>query len=361
MQSIRHQLVLALSSVLVLASAVVHGSGFTPAENLTPGQTSSPTLDTSYNQEAWLVYTYDINTEGVVVNAKIHSSNGVAAVEEKVLSHVNAMRFKPAMRNDHPVAMSSGANIFTWILDIPREMSAEFDEIYQRAWDYFKQEDYDQAFELAARLKTLPGHNAFEETKFQILAASLASRWDDSTAELSHLKRIVEFQSLADRNLFSNPYVEDKLYLSILKRIQTLQLGMMMLADAKVTLDKMMKRDSNSEDTQQAKVAYQEAEGRFSAIPDVVIAGELTPVYRDGQGLWKNRLFRDSVLLADVKGNIQSVYLSCETGGDKRLRYPSREAWLIPAGWNVCTLEVAGKSGTRFTVHQLDSSSVAPR
>ena len=64
---------------------------------------------------------------------------------------------------------------------------------------------------------------------------------------------------------------------------------------------------------------------------------------------------------ADVKGNIQSVYLSCETGGDKRLRYPSLEAWSVPPGWNVCTFEVAGKSGTRFTVHQLDSSSAAPR
>jgi TonB-like protein len=342
-----------LLGVTLVASTAAVAQGFRPPENVNPGQSATPTLDSSYEQEAWLVYTYEIEKDGSVQNMKIHTSNGVPEVENKILGHVNAMRFTPASRDGKPVKVAVGPIVYTWILDTPREMSEGFSATYQEAWDYFKQEDYDRAFEAAVTLKTLPGRNAYEEVKFQILGASLASRWDDDTAELGHLQRIVEFQSLADRNRFTNPYVEDGQYLMILERIHSLQLGKMMLADGELTLNKMMARDGNSEVTARARAAHQDAEGRFRANPDVTIDGELTPIYREGQGMWETGLTRKDFSLTDVKGRIESVHLACQGGGDKRLRYPSSSTWTIPAGWRDCKIEVAGRSGTRFTVHQM--------
>ena len=107
------------------------------------------------------------------------------------------------------------------------------------------------------------------------------------------------------------------------------------------------------EDAIEVTVAYQDAEAKFRAMPDVSIAGELTPLYRDGQGIWETRLSRDKFSLSNVKGAVDTVYLACQGGGDKRLRYPSRDPWVIPAGWNNCKLEVAGKPGTRFRAHQI--------
>jgi hypothetical protein len=199
----------------------------------------------------------------------------------------------------------------------------------------------------------MSGRNAYEEIKFQILAASLNSRWGEELAELANLKRIVEFQSLADRNRFSNPFVQDKQYLLILERTQTLQLGMNMLADGEATLNKMRIRSADSEETRRANIAFQDTEREFRANPDVTLAAELTPIYRDGQGVWEARLFRTRFSVSKVRGSIESLYLACQAGGDMRLRYPAREPWTTPAGWNNCKLEVAGKSGTRFTVHQL--------
>jgi hypothetical protein len=347
----------ALLGVTLAASTAAFAQGFKPPENVNPGQSATPTLDSSYEHEAWLVYTYEIERDGSVQNMKIHTSNGVPEVENKIQGHVKAMRFSPGTRDGSPVKVAVGPIVYTWILDIPREMSEGFSATYQEAWDYFKQEDYDRAFEAAATLKTLPGRNAYEETKFQILGASLASRWEDDTAELGHLRRIVEFQSLADRNRFTNPYVEDGQYLMILERIHSLLLGKMMLADGEVTLNKMMVRDSNSEVTARARAAHQDAEGRFRANPDVAIGGELTPIYRDGQGMWETRLTRKDFSMSGVKGRIESVHLACQSGGDKRLRYPSSSAWTTPAGWRDCKVEVAGRSGTRFTVHQVASNS----
>jgi TonB family protein len=346
--------------VLAFLAAAAVNAGFTPPQNLTVGQSATPSLDASYDQEAWVVYTYDVNTEGVVANATIHSSNGVTEIEEEILHHVNSMRFIPAKRDGRPVKVSVGPIVYTWLLDKPREMTVLFNETYQQAWAYFKQQDYDQAFDLAAQLKNFPGRNAFEEIKFQILGASLASRWEDDTAELAHLKRIVEFQSLADRNGFKNPYVEDGQYLMMLERIHALQAGKMMLADAEVTLNKMMARAADSEPTHRARIAHEDAAGRFQANPDVAIAGELTPIYRDGQGIWETRLSREKFSVSNVKGKIESVHLVCNGGGEKRLRYPSRDPWSVPVGWRTCKVEVAGRSGTRFTLHQLASGGAAP-
>lgn len=343
--------VLALMALLAGGNAVA--AGFVPPQNVNAGQSSTPTLDSSFEREAWLVYSYDVNTEGNVVNAKIHSSNGVTEVENKILGHVNSMRFHPATRDGNPVLVSVGPIVYTWILDRPRAMTESFDHAYQEAWAHFKQEDYDKAFDYAAQLKNLPGRNAFEEIKFQILAASLANRWEDSSQELAHLQRIVEFQSLADRNRFTNSYVEEAQYLLILERIHTLQLELMMLADGEVTLNKMMVRDGEAEPTNRAKIAHQQAEGRFKANPDVSISGELTPKYRGGEGLWETRLTRDRFSLSNVKGSIESVYLACQSGGDMRLRFPARDPWVKPSGWSGCKIEVEGRSGTRFILHQL--------
>jgi hypothetical protein len=340
---------LCLSTLAMMASTAVHSQGFVPPQNLS----NEPALDSTYTEEAWLLYTYAIDVDGSVVDAKIHISNGVTAVEQKFLNHVEAMRFRPGTRNGSPVRVTSGVRTYTWILDHPREVSAEFDAIYQQAWAEFKLENYDGAFDLARELQNRPGRNAYEEIKFQILAASLASRWEDEVGELANLKRIVEFQSLADRNRFANPYVEDGQYMMILERIHSLQTGMNTLADAKDTLDQMIVRDRSSQTTVRAQEAHQAAELQFAATPDVTMKGELTPRYRGDLGKWERKLSRGNFSISGVKGKIDSLYLACKSGGDKRLRYPSTDPWTTPQGWRDCKIEIAGKAGTRFTVHQL--------
>ena len=140
---------------LLATSLGASAASFTPPKNLDP-TSSGVTLDNSFTDEAWLVYTYDIDTSGQVINTTIHSSNGVPAVEQAVLAQVNAMRFSPAMRNDKPVKVSADPIFYTWILDIPREMTSEFSTTYAAAWDAFKQEDYDGAFDHAVKLRPSP-------------------------------------------------------------------------------------------------------------------------------------------------------------------------------------------------------------
>ena len=347
------RILLRLGAIVLLAGSVAYGAGFVPPENLNPGQSAQPTLDSSYDQEAWLVYTYDIDTDGRVANTKIHVSNGVTAVEDKIVNHVNAMRFRPATRNDKPVKVFVGPIVYTWILDVPRQMSPQFEEIYDRAWAFFNDNKYDEAFELALQLKNIEGRNAYEEIKFQILGASLASRWGDDSSELEHLNRIVEFQSLADRNRFKEPYVPTGQYLLMLERIGNLLLGKNRLADAEATLNKMLISDPAAKATNRLQGAYQDAEQQFRSQPDIEIWGVLTPIYRGGQGIWESRLFRNRFSIGNVKGNIESIYLACQGGRDMRLRHPSKKPWTTPAGWSSCKLEVAGRSGTRFVVHQL--------
>ena len=324
---------------------------FVPPQKLDPGM-GDPSLDPSYDREAWLVYTYEIDVTGEVVNAEIQSSNGILEVEQTILNQVIAQRYRPATRNGNPVKVFVGPVFYTWIVDKPRELSPEFDGTYQEAWSLFNEEDFDGAFELAGQLKDLPGRSAYEEVKLQVLAASLMSRFEDSAAELQHLERAVELQTLADRNGFRNRYIELSQYQLILERIHALQLERNMLADAAITMQKLISYGAGSEATERAKQKHIAADRAFRSNPDVTIDGELTPIYRGGPGAWEMRLSRSRFTLRNIRGKVDGVLLACSEG-DMQLRFPSAEAWDVPMGWNNCTVEVSGRSGSRFRLHQL--------
>jgi len=343
-----------LAAVLSLLPAMASWGVFIPPQNLDPAS-AIIRLDTSFQSDAWLVYTYDIGVDGQVENAAIQSSNGVPEVEQAVLRQLNEMRFQPAMRDGDPVKVSADPVVYTWILDKPRELTPRFRDIYQEAWAHYAEENYDAAFEIAVQLKNFPGRNALEEVKLQILAASLASRWDDQAAELQHLSRVVELQSLAMNNNFKNTYVGAEQYLQILNRIQTLQLNRMMLADAAETLATIQSLGAGSDIAIGAAERFRATEQVFQSMEDVTVDGELVPLYQDGPGSWKTGLSRQQFSLSDVRGRVGAVFLVC-VNSERQLRYPSREPWTIPAGWRGCKIDVSGKAGTRLVLHQHSES-----
>ncbi|WP_157976576.1 energy transducer TonB [Parahaliea mediterranea] len=340
---------LAAGSLVIGALPALAQGGFVPPERISG---SSPSLDASFTQEAWLVYTYTVGENGNVADATIQSSNGIPSVDTHMLNQIQAMRFTPATRNGTPVEVPAGPVVYTWILDIPRAMSPAYNTTYEQAWEKFRAGDYDGAFDLAAQLKEMPGRNAYEDVKFQILAASIASRWDDPATEMQHLKRVMEFQNLADRNRFKHPYVEPEHYALMLARVHTLQLDNNQLADAQATFNQIMMRGSGDELIQKVQSAQQAAQARFLANPDVATRGELTPLYRGGPGAWETRLTRDNFNLQQVRGDISWVYLAC-LGNEQQLPYPSSRPWTVPAGWKECKVEISGRAGTRFELHQL--------
>jgi hypothetical protein len=231
-------------------------------------------------------------------------------------------------------------------------MAPRFNSLYEQAWTHFKAQEYDAATQVARTLEQWPARNAYEEVKYRILAASLASRDLDEGAEQAHLKRIVDFQELAARNNFNNPYVVENQYLLMLDRMHSLQLAQMLLGDAQLTLNNLLARDSDAEVTLSAQKAQLEAQNRLSAMADVSVVGKLSGLYPGAQGFWETQLFREKFLITNAAGSIASVHLSCETGGEQRLIYPSAVSWKIPPGWQRCKLEIAGTSDTRFTLHQ---------
>ena len=80
-----------VSLSLGLLSAVLAFAQTVPATNLDPAS-ATITLDSSFQEDAWLVYTYDIDATGSVVNAQVRRSNGVPALEQALLSQVRAMQ-----------------------------------------------------------------------------------------------------------------------------------------------------------------------------------------------------------------------------------------------------------------------------
>ncbi|MFT7132547.1 MAG: hypothetical protein ACI81O_001257 [Cyclobacteriaceae bacterium] len=326
-------------------------AAFIPPQSMSPSGTNV-ILDETFIDEAWMVYTYEIDERGAVFNVNIHSSNGIESVEQEVIRQVNNLTFMPASKDGKPIGVAAQPVVFTWILDQPREMSSEFAKTYKAAQTLMGKESLDAAFDEMAKLKSYQGRSAFEEVKLQSLAATLADRWDDEAAELQHLNRVIELQTLADYKRFEHRYVDTSDYLQIFDRVLVLQLSRMMLADAAKTLEKIIDLDAGSKIAVSASSRYRSVAARFADIPEVVIEGELLPMYRSGPGIWKTGLSRTRFSISDVNGKIDTIFLACDRG-EIRLAYPSSVAWDSPRGWEDCRIEFSGMVGSRLKLHQL--------
>ncbi|WP_188109541.1 energy transducer TonB [Pseudohalioglobus sediminis] len=326
---------------------------YEPARNLDPAS-ASIRLGTQFQDDAWLVYTYDIDVQGNVTNAAIRRSNGVTEVETAVLDQVRSMRFQPATRGGTPVQSSANPVIFTWILDKQREMGPAFAERSTEAWDLFASGDYAAAGTIASELLAFPGRNALEEVKASLLAAAVSHRLGDNGAETRHLGRVMELQSLALDNNFRHGYVPTEQYLKVLSRLVTLHAEGNRLGDAGVVLDRMQALARGEPVVQQAAARYVEAENFFRNNQDVAAAGELVALYPGGAATWKLRLTRDQFYISDVSGSVSSVFLICAQG-QRVMARSSKQPWRVPAGWDQCKVDVSGTVGTRLLLHQVSS------
>jgi TonB family protein len=345
---------LCVISVLILlgpATAMRALAQYVPASNLDPAA-STIRLDSSFQDDAWLVYTYEIDAQGAVVNAQVRRSNKVPALEQALLEQVRAMRFAPATRNGEAVTSQANPVVYTWILDKPRQLGPQFSELYRQAWDHFSAQDYSAAQTVAAQLADYPGRNALEEVKSRLLSASLAHRLNEAAAELRHLQRVVDFQRLALDNNFKNVYVPPEQFLKILDRILSLQLEANSLGDAGITLDTMQALARGEPLVESASSRYVITEQALQRAGEFAIEGELIPLYPEGPAAWKTALSQREFYIDDVRGRVGSVYLAC-SGGERLLTWPSKEHWRVPAGWSDCKVDVSGTAGTRLLLHQV--------
>ena len=348
----------ALASLLLLSSALSFGQ-YQPPQNLNPEIPRYPDFDTTQSGEVWLVYTYEIDVDGLVKKLQIHSSNEVVMVNDAIKAHISGMRYQPAMRNGKPVLTYVGPVFFTLILDEERRLSP----IFQRYYDVAKQQisagDYDGAFENAVAMKNIAKRNAYEEVKVQLLAAQLVAHWEDDAAELQHLKRAVEFQTLADSKKFTHAYLEPNQYLVTLGRIHEIHLKNQMVADAGRILDSMMGLDAESMITTDARFRHEEFQMQVDGSKPLETKAELTPIYRSGPGSWESWLARPEFGLDKVRGKIDSLFLICDNG-ERRLDYPYQTKWNIPAGMQACKVEITGDSGTRLVFKQFPTVMAPP-
>lgn len=344
---------LAMFLMICALCSPVAWSQTVPANPLGAGATAID-LDSSFQADAWLVYTYDIDANGRVVDAAIRQSNGVPDLEAEVLRQLNSWRFTPAQRGGKPVRSSAYPVVYTWILDKQREMSPEFARLYQQAWDHYAAGDFAAAGAIAAQLQDYSGRNALEEVKSRLLAASLANRSGEEMAELRHLSRIVDFQSLALENQFRHVYVAHEQYLKVLDRLLSLQLQSNMLADAGATLDQMQSLARGETIVESAAERYLAAEKTLQAAAEFTVEGELLALYPKGPAAWRTGLTHRTFHLGDVHGRVAAVYLVCAQA-ERSLAWPAIEHWVVPVGWSDCQIDISGTGGTRVVLHQLRS------
>ena len=74
---------------------------------------------------------------------------------------------------------------------------------------------------------------------------------------------------------------------------------------------------------------------------------------RMGMYPWSQPLTAHTFTLGSVDGHIRNMRVECENGG-KKLEFQNDVEWTLPQAWGMCTLTVAAKRETRFSVVEFD-------
>ena len=84
-----HRTGAAVLLLLAMVTAPLTQAQYQPPESLNPSAPRYPDFDTSQSGEVWLVYTYEIDVDGLVKKLQIHSSNGVEEVNSAIVNHIS--------------------------------------------------------------------------------------------------------------------------------------------------------------------------------------------------------------------------------------------------------------------------------
>jgi hypothetical protein len=75
---------------------------------------------------------------------------------------------------------------------------------------------------------------------------------------------------------------------------------------------------------------------------------------------WNHELIRRSFTLANVKGSVETIDLTCDAES-RELKYVPDTDWHVPADWTDCGISVKGKPGTEFDIVEFpDRPASAP-
>jgi TonB family protein len=365
MRAMRNLLV---ATVMVLGNALTVLSAQHPARADDTAQTSLesgtrarplkrplpnyPQRESQRGVEGWVVVSYVIKPDGTVGETIIEDSSGRRTFERETLRAVQRWRYEPATMNGEAIEQCHTKVLISFALDQPgnkaRGATSRFKKQYKDTIESLNQGKFEKARSTIDEMEEKFVTNLYERSRLWLLRSMLQEKEGDDLGQLESLQRGVSG---------GGPYVEPKVYLTVLMKIFNLQMQFQHYADALDTIEALEDLDlDNDMATKLAQFKHQ-IEGLRTTDQAVAIEGTIGEAREehDGSGVWEHQLLRRTAGIEGVSGSLERVELRCDWRRVKAKPEKGR-AWRIPPEWGECSIYVFGEPGSTFQLLEYAST-----
>jgi len=329
-------------------------TSFQPPKLVKDGSLKFPTIEGRRGREAFIVYSYEISTDGDVNDVRIEYSNNLPRFEKAIIDWAHQRKFEPALLNGEPVVFRETKQQVFIQSENERGVQRRFSPVYKTAAIAINEGQYDKAETAIRRMQAMDKRSLYEELHLQYIWSQLHHARGERALAYKRLNVMGHFLRFHVQNAEEDQIVQiekDSFFQNPFIQGYNFEVDSLMLADAERTLKLLEKLFPNADSTKQARTHFDSITG-LVANKAFQTEGEILPdPYYGNQPRWVGALSRRSFSLKTLSGQVSSVLLRCKQG-EFALDYKSNYAWEVPANWRNCELEITGDSNTKLAVIQ---------
>jgi len=294
--------------------------------------------------EAWVVYSFMVDTEGKVFEPTLIESTGGRFgrdFEKEAKRALERTNFQPALNGSTPV---EGASTMKYIFRM--ESGADgATKIFSRQFSQFSKvlaSNDQQATQ--ASLKELEDRgvrNLYENAYLNMARFNYAVKYGTSAEQMKYLKTALSYENTGPKVSF----LPDEMVVIARRKLFELQLANKHYAEAAKSYELFEKNDDTTA-VELLKPSYQE----LMVLKSNQDAFELDAA-TNTNGYWSINLFKQGFAITDADGVLNEIKLRCEK---KYVFFPVEldEEYSIPDSFGDCNLELLGNADVNFKLVQ---------
>lgn len=319
---------------------------YTPAEPIKRVNPTYPKTAAINGYEGWAKVSYIVDEQGNVVDPVVESFGGHKGFKRSTINAVKKWKFTPAMKDGKPTQSCHNEVHMSFLLEDHLGARASFIKRYRKVQEAINANDLNTAEKLIKELHGSKQKNRYENAFKWSLDANLARLKGDDQRELNSLIQLVSsavtFSSQS--NVFNDDYMA-----YIYQRLFILNTNAGFFAYALDQAEKLAAFEGQEARYQQILPMVEKLNATIASGDNIFVAMNI-----DEQGKQAHRLVRSKFAFSDIKGDIDTVEVRCDTHREV-FTVAEDNIWNIPESWGECRLMVEGDEGTTFNLVEVGS------
>jgi hypothetical protein len=321
-------------AVLVPKAPLYAQESATPPVPLELPAMNSPTDALNMPTEGWIKFRYTVRADGTLADIRALDAMPPQLPTQPVLEAAKQWKFKPAQNGGKPIDWYNNESIIAFDNEsVPLEASPTFSAAYVAVDELLRAQKYTEAQTASERLLGTASR-LYEIGLAQAQSAFVRVRLSDLHGAYEAIQRATDPRIVT---------MQDSQLAEALRIRFGIEVQLGRVTEALETFARREALGAPADENLSARAATIEEALKTDAA--IAVKG------RVGQAAWAHIPTRRTFTIADVEGEINEIQAEC----DRRKQVIPFQAdvdWTLPPGWGSCTLFVAARNNTTFSLYE---------